>query len=109
MEMAVRDISQSASGGSYVVRYRAEFELTDGSGVDLTVGSVYPNAPPEEYVTEAADAIRAGFEQVLVPRNQGATVTIYDLMIHVGGFRRGQALCSVLRPSDALMCRAVSR
>ena len=87
MEIAVRDVLQTASGGSYFVKFRAVFDLTDTPGVDLAVSSYYPDDVSPEYVTEASNAIRDAFEGVLANRGQGAHVVIHDLGIHEVDFK----------------------
>ncbi|MEK6234156.1 MAG: hypothetical protein N2C14_05565 [Planctomycetales bacterium] len=81
MELNVRDVRQGASGGSYLVKYRAKFEITADPGVEVTIGSIHPMSEAS-YASSAAEAIRMGFEEVLTPRNQGASVTVYDLSLH---------------------------
>ena len=82
MQLAVNQSAFGASGGSYLVRYRAEISINASSGVTVVVASTYPNDPTPEEVASATDAIREGIERVLAPRNLGASVTVHDLTIH---------------------------
>ena len=87
MEIAVKDICQTASGGSYYVKFRAEFDLLDSPGVTVTVVSFYPNGTSDDDITEAADAIRDGFDAVLEECGRGADVKVHDLGIHAVDFK----------------------
>jgi hypothetical protein len=87
MELVVRDVCQNASGGSYVVSYRATFKLTSSPGIKLSVGSFFPADASPRYIDEAAEAIREAFDLVLAPRGNGASVTIHDLAIHDVDFK----------------------
>ena len=87
MEIVVKDICHTASGGSYYVKFRAEFDLLDSPGVTVAVASSYPDGTSNDYITEAADAIREGFDAVLAERGAGAVVTVHDLGIHEVDFK----------------------
>lgn len=87
MEIAVKDICQTASSGSYYVKFRAQFDLLDSPGVTVNVASSCPAGTSDDYITEAANAIRDGFDTVLTERGCGAAVTIHDLGIHEVDFK----------------------
>jgi len=87
MQLNVKHSAFGASGGSYLVRYRADVAISDSSQITVVVASTYPNDPAPEDVARAADAIREGIERVLAARNLGATVTVYDLAIHPVDFK----------------------
>lgn len=89
MELLVKEIRQQASGGSYVVRYRAEFKWKQ-RGVDVSVVSVIPEDASEELADQAVIAVKAGFEQVLIPRGLGAEVKLHELLIHDVDFNAGK-------------------
>lgn len=90
MQMSVRHISQSASGGSYVVKYRAEFDVAQLPDVSVTIANTLPADADEELIGLARDSIRDGFIRVLEPRSLGARIVIHDLVIHDVDFKMGQ-------------------
>ena len=87
MEIAVKDICQTASGGSYYVKFRAEFDLLDSTGVTVSVASSYPDGVDQNDINDAANAIRDGFDAVLGDRGMGASVVVHDLGIHIVDFK----------------------
>ena len=86
-EMAVREVRQSASGGSSYVKYQATFELTSELVINVELACCSPDYISDDDVSSAIDAIRLGFEQVLFPRQEGARVDISDITIHPVDFK----------------------
>ncbi|MFI4862324.1 MAG: hypothetical protein ACIAXF_16790 [Phycisphaerales bacterium JB063] len=79
----VREISQAASGGSYVVGYTAEVEVTDNpASIEVVVLSTKPANADPEFVADAIQHTREGFADVLQPMNRGARVQLADLLLH---------------------------
>jgi hypothetical protein len=74
VEYRVSDVCQTASGGSYVVKYHAEVQAAPGDGTAIIeVVSTIP---------EALEFIRRGAESVLQPRGLRARLRLHRLAIH---------------------------
>ena len=78
-----------ASGGSYVVIYEADVELSSSSGVVVNVSGVEPADTDPLLVEEARSAILRGAEKVLVPLGKGAEICVHRLAINVSDFKPG--------------------
>ena len=88
LEFRVSDIQQSASGGSYVVKYDTEIELVRGvSSVVIEVASTNPTHARASEVQQAVDYIKCGVENVLQPLGFGARVRLNRLVIHDVDFK----------------------
>jgi DNA/RNA-binding domain of Phe-tRNA-synthetase-like protein len=86
LELHVRKIVQTASGGSHVTIFDAEIELTP-SDVRVEVLSVSPENAAQEDVDAARAAIQRGAEQVLQPLQQGSVIRVWSLVIHPIDFK----------------------
>jgi hypothetical protein len=86
LELHVRKIVQTASGGSHVTIFDATLELVPGN-VQVEVLSVDPQDAQPADVDAARDAIRRGAEQVLQPLEQGARIRVWRLVIHPIDFK----------------------
>ena len=83
LTFTVREICQSASGGSYVVGYTADVELfDDATTIDLAVLSTKPVEADPEFVECAVQDTREGFAGVLQQLNLGARIQLTDLLLH---------------------------
>jgi hypothetical protein len=83
MEFRVSDVCQTASGGSYVVKYHAEVEAAPDAGpVVVEVISTVPEDADPELLRQTVEYIRRGAESVLRPRGLGARLKLHRLVIH---------------------------
>jgi hypothetical protein len=83
VEFCVRDVRQGASGGSYVVSYRAEVEAAPGDGPAVVeVVSTIPEDADPVLLDHTIECIRRGAESVLRPLGLGARIRLYRLAIH---------------------------
>lgn len=83
VEFRVRDVSQRASGGSYLVKYVCEVELTPGIGVThLEVVNTVPENVDSELLRLTVEHIRRGADSVLSSAGLGARLKLRDLHIH---------------------------
>jgi hypothetical protein len=81
MELHVRRVVQSASGGDHVTIFDAEVEIgTDSIHVEI-LNVVPMDAQPGE-VEAVREAIRRGAEQVLKPLGKGATIRVQSVVVH---------------------------
>jgi len=81
MELHVRRIVQSASGGDYVTILDAEAEIgTDSMLVEIL--NVVPKDAQAGEVEAVREAIRRGAEQVLTPLGKGATIRVQSVVVH---------------------------
>ena len=79
----VRDMCQTASGGSYVVKYSAELTTSPGAGeVDITVVSTIPDLVNDELMNLSVEQIRLGIAEVLDEQRLDGTLVLSDLVIH---------------------------
>jgi hypothetical protein len=83
VEFCARDVRQGASGGSYVVSYRAEVEAApgDGSAVVEVVCTTPEDADPV-LLDHTIEYIQRGAETVLRPLGLWARLRLYRLAIH---------------------------
>jgi hypothetical protein len=83
VEFRVSDVRQTASGGSYVVRYHAEVEAApgDGSAIIEVVSTIPEDADPE-LLSHTIEYIRRGAESVLRPLGLWACLKLHRLVIH---------------------------
>lgn len=86
MELRVRQVCQSGSGGSYLVMYQADLALCDG-GVSVDVRATAGDGVNPETVAQAVQAIQQGAETVLAVRGLGAHIRIENLVIHPTDFK----------------------
>ena len=81
--IVVDDVCQSASGGSYVVKFQAEVKLCHlNHDIQVRVASTVPVNASLDLLEVAIDSIYEGFSVSLTPRNLGAQVIISNLVIH---------------------------
>ena len=79
----VRDMCQTASGGSYVVKYSAESSTSSGMGeVTINVANTIPDLVDHELMNLSVDQIRIGVAEVLRDQGLNGTLTLRDLVIH---------------------------
>jgi hypothetical protein len=83
VEFRVSDVCQTASGGSYVVRYHAEVETAPGDGAAVVeVVSTIPEDADAEALGHVIEYIRRGAELVLRPLGLRARLKLHRLVIH---------------------------
>ncbi|RYX79956.1 hypothetical protein EON83_30570 [bacterium] len=87
MKLSIHQISQAASGGSYVVIYDAEVRLLNHAQVTVEVDRVEPPETSPDLVELARIAIREGAEHVLLPLSQGAQIQVSKLVINFVDFK----------------------
>lgn len=83
IEFSVSKQCQSASGGSFVAKYRANVELSLGRGVaSIGIVSVFPVDADPETVADVGRHIQSGAETVLRTRGLDANISVTNLVIH---------------------------
>lgn len=83
MDIVVNQVCQTASGGSYVAKYRAAVELSIGDGVtEIRVINTIPVKADDNLLNATIEQIRMGAETVLRRRGYHARIVISDLVIH---------------------------
>ena len=103
MYLNVSDIRQTASGGSYVVIYDADIELSDAPLIEVEVVATEPADADPQWVEAARSAILEGASTVLNPIGQGAFVRVHRLVVHPTDFRPNHfARCTALELGRAL-------
>jgi hypothetical protein len=97
MQLNVSDINQMASGGSYVVAYDADIELSDAPLIEVEVVAIDPADADPELVEMARLAILEGASAVLSQTGRGAFVRVHRLVIHPTDFQpRHFARCTAV-------------
>jgi len=79
----VRDMCQTASGGSYIVKYSAVLLTSPGTGeVTVDVINTLPETVCDELLKQSLDEIRLGASEVLCEQQLNGMLTLEDLVIH---------------------------
>ncbi len=86
MELRVREVCQSSSGGDHVTIYEADIDLVPGE-VRVYAGDVDAAGADPEALARATEAIRAGAAKVLRPRGVGAIIRVRRVVIHPVDFK----------------------
>ena len=87
MQLIVKEISQFASGGSYLVVYEADIELLNGPPSTVEVLRVDPPNSDLKLVEMARLAILQGAEHVLGPMGLGASIRVHRLVVQPSDFK----------------------
>lgn len=85
MELRVREVCQTSSGGDHVTIYDADIGIVPGERVE--VASVDPPDADAEAVASAREAIRAGPAKALSPHELGAIIRVRRLVVHPFDFK----------------------
>lgn len=86
LELRVRKVVQTLSGGDHVTIFDAEVEFVL-SGIEIQLLSVHPHDASPDEVAMATEAIRQGAEQVLSPLGRGAIIRVTRIVIHPIDFK----------------------
>jgi hypothetical protein len=86
LELRVREVCQTSSGGDYVTIYDADIDLVPGE-VRVEVAGVDPADADMDAVASAREAIRAGAAKALGPRGLGALIRVRRVVIHPVDFK----------------------
>jgi hypothetical protein len=86
MELRVRKICQTSSGGSHVTIFEADVDLVVGDVRVEIAKTDPPDADPRD-VELARQAIHRGAMEVLQPRGLGAIIRVRRLVIHLTDFK----------------------
>jgi len=100
----VCEIRQGASGGSSVVGYTADVELSDDPNtIEIFVLSTIPSNADAGFIEHAVEHTRQGFAEALKPLKRGATVRLTDLLLHDVDYKpHRQRACSASHLAAAL-------
>lgn len=97
MYLNVSHINQMTSGGSYVVIYDADIELSDSPLIKVEVVAVEPAHADPELVEAARLAILKGASVVLNEIERGAFFRVHRLVVHPTDFHPNHfARCTAL-------------
>lgn len=83
LSFQVNESCYTASGASYVVKYRAKGQTNKSGLVTIKTESVlYPEGTDQDFIDSATQHMREGFELVALDQNIGVELVIYDLFLH---------------------------
>ena len=86
LELRVREVCQTSSGGDHVTIYEADIEIVPGD-VQVEVAGIDPPDADPDAVASAREAIQAGAAQVLRPRGLGAIIRLRRVVVHPVDFK----------------------
>jgi hypothetical protein len=86
LEIRVREVCQTSSGGDHVTIYEADIDLVPGEVRVEAVGVEPVDADPDA-LASATEAIRVGAAKVLRPRGLGAIIRVRRVVIHPVDFK----------------------
>jgi hypothetical protein len=83
IDFAVSKQCQSASGGSFVAKYRATIDLSPGVGVtQIAIINTHPSHPAAALLADVIEHIQTGVETVLRSRSLDGRMRVTNLVIH---------------------------
>ncbi len=86
MELRVREVCQTSSGGDHVTIYEADIDIVPDK-VRVDVVGIEPADADAAAVVSARESIRAGAAKVLLPRGLGAIIRVRRIVIHPVDFK----------------------
>jgi len=86
LELRLREVCQTSSGGSHVTIYEADIDLIPEE-VRVEVTGVHPADADANAVACAREAIRAGAAKVLLRRGLGALIRVRRVVVHPVDFK----------------------
>ena len=79
----VRDMCQSASGVSHIVKFSGQLLVQPGTGiVTLHVLNTVPEVVSDQLLNQSLEYIRLGAADVLTEQQLDGVLTLLDLVIH---------------------------